>query len=162
MNSLEYNCCVDSCADLLYRFILKSSNNRELSEDVVQDSFITLWEHREQLAFEKAKSYLFTTAYRKMIDIYRRNKRSVALDEVMVVTSTDDTFHFDLSAQLDRGLSKLPDIQRHVLLLRDYEGYSYEEIGDITGLNESQVKVYIFRARNCLRNFIKKEEGHYE
>ncbi|HPS13853.1 MAG TPA: sigma factor-like helix-turn-helix DNA-binding protein, partial [Prolixibacteraceae bacterium] len=37
---------------------------------------------------------------------------------------------------------------------RDYEGYSYEEIGDITGLNESQVKVYIYRARVFLKNYI--------
>lgn len=161
MNRVEYNSCVDNYADLLYRFILKSSSNRELSEDVVQDSFITLWEHSEHLAPEKAKSYLFTTAYRKMIDVYRRNKKSVALDDVMVVTSTDDTFNFDLSAQLDRGLKLLPEIQRHVLLLRDYEGYSYVEIGTITSLTESQVKVYIFRARNTLRNFIKKEEEQY-
>jgi RNA polymerase sigma-70 factor (ECF subfamily) len=39
-------------------------------------------------------------------------------------------------------------------MLRDYEGYSYEEIGKITGLNESQVKVYIYRARLNLKEYI--------
>jgi RNA polymerase sigma-70 factor (ECF subfamily) len=46
-----------------------------------------------------------------------------------------------------------------VLLLRDYEGYDYAEIGQITGLNESQVKVYIFRARTFLKNYIGKIEA---
>jgi len=48
----------------------------------------------------------------------------------------------------------LPEIQRSVVLLRDYEGYSYNEIAEITGLSESQVKVYIFRARTFLKNYI--------
>jgi RNA polymerase sigma-70 factor (ECF subfamily) len=39
-------------------------------------------------------------------------------------------------------------------MLRDYEGYAYQEIGEITGLNESQVKVYIFRARAALKKYI--------
>jgi RNA polymerase sigma-70 factor (ECF subfamily) len=46
-----------------------------------------------------------------------------------------------------------------VVLLRDYEGYAYDQIGEITGLTESQVKVYIFRARVSLRNYIGKLEN---
>ena len=158
MNRQEYNNCVDKYADLLYRFILKATNDRQLSDDVVQDSFITLWEHVDHLDYNKAKSYLFTTAYRRMIDAFRRNKRDGTLDEVNYCTLKDNSMHFDLSEQLEIALQRLPDIQRHVVLLRDYEGYNYYEISEITGLNESQVKVYIFRARNTLRNFIKREE----
>ena len=51
-------------------------------------------------------------------------------------------------------MEKLPEIQRSVVLLRDYEGYSYQEIGEITGLTESQVKVYIYRARLFLKAYI--------
>ena len=58
------------------------------------------------------------------------------------------------SARLEKALNKLPEIQKSVVLLRDYEGYSYEEIGEICGLKESQVKVYIFRARTFLKNYI--------
>ncbi len=60
----------------------------------------------------------------------------------------------DLKEILNEALTKLPEIQRSVILLRDYEGYNYSEIGEITGLNESQVKVYIFRARGFLKNYI--------
>ncbi|MFN5219020.1 MAG: RNA polymerase sigma factor, partial [Sphingomonadales bacterium] len=60
---------------------------------------------------------------------------------------------------LAKALETLPDIQRTVILLRDYEGYSYDEIGSITGLNESQVKVYIFRARQTLKSYLGSMEG---
>jgi RNA polymerase sigma-70 factor (ECF subfamily) len=60
----------------------------------------------------------------------------------------------DLKEVLDLALSRLSEIQRTVVLLRDYEGYSYEEIGEITGLNEAQVKVYIYRARLTLKQYL--------
>ena len=60
----------------------------------------------------------------------------------------------DVVGPVNEALNKLPEIQRTVILLRDYEGYNYSEIGEITGLSESQVKVYIFRARNFLKNYI--------
>jgi RNA polymerase sigma-70 factor (ECF subfamily) len=55
---------------------------------------------------------------------------------------------------LEKALAQLPEIQKTVILLRDYEGYSYEEIGKITALKESQVKVYIFRGRQTLKTII--------
>jgi DNA-directed RNA polymerase specialized sigma24 family protein len=45
------------------------------------------------------------------------------------------------------------------VMLKDYEGYNYEEIGQITGLNESQVKVYLHRARLQLKAYIVKPEN---
>jgi RNA polymerase sigma-70 factor (ECF subfamily) len=61
---------------------------------------------------------------------------------------------FDLYEILNKGLNELSEIQRNVVLLRDYEGYSYEEIGEMTDLSEQQVKVYIFRARKFLKEYI--------
>jgi len=52
----------------------------------------------------------------------------------------------------------LPETQRSVIMLRDYEGYSYQEISEITGLTESQVKVYIYRGRLYLKKFIGSPE----
>ncbi|HXP48902.1 MAG TPA: RNA polymerase sigma factor, partial [Bacteroidia bacterium] len=65
----------------------------------------------------------------------------------------------DAKEVLNEALNKLPEIQRSVIMLRDYEGYDYNEIGEITGLNESQVKVYIFRARKFLKNYIGSVEA---
>ena len=60
----------------------------------------------------------------------------------------------DLQEVLHEALNRLPEIQKSVILLRDYEGYNYEEIAEITGLNLSQVKVYIFRGRKQLKEYI--------
>ncbi|HVA97710.1 MAG TPA: sigma-70 family RNA polymerase sigma factor, partial [Bacteroidia bacterium] len=59
-----------------------------------------------------------------------------------------------LKEVLNDAVNKLSDVQRSVVLLRDYEGYSYQEIGKITELTEAQVKVYIYRARVFLKNYI--------
>jgi RNA polymerase sigma factor (sigma-70 family) len=60
---------------------------------------------------------------------------------------------------LNEALCKLSETQRSLVMLKDYEGYNYAEIGEITGLNESQVKVYLHRARLQLREYIMKPEN---
>jgi RNA polymerase sigma-70 factor (ECF subfamily) len=65
----------------------------------------------------------------------------------------------NLKKVLDDALARLSETQRSLVLLKDYEGYSYEEIGKITGLNESQVKVYLHRARLQLREYLVKMEN---
>ncbi|MCG9881421.1 MAG: RNA polymerase sigma factor [Bacteroidia bacterium] len=154
MTAKEFNSCVDLYADALFRFIVKNLKDSDAARDVVQDTFEKMWKKLEQVEFEKSKSYLFTTGYHTMIDKIRKEQRSGLLEpQHESLVQTENTFS-DLKKILDRALSTLSDIQRSVVLLRDYEGYSYEEIGEITGLNESQVKVYIYRARLALRNYL--------
>ena len=64
----------------------------------------------------------------------------------------------DLKRIIDAGLATLPEVQRSVILLRDLEGYTYEEIAELTGLNLTQVKVYIYRGHTALKEFIGKLE----
>lgn len=153
MTTAEYNSCVSNFSDGVYRFILKNIGDTERARDIVQDSFLKMWEKSGDISSGKAKSYLFTTAYHTMIDDIRRQKRITGLDEINVDLSVNNSFS-DLQQVLNAALLKLPEIQKAVITLRDYEGYSYEEIGKITGLNESQVKVYIYRARVSLKNYI--------
>ena len=129
------------------------------ARDVVQDAFEKVWLKASEVAFEKAKSYLFTTAYRMMLERLKRKKRLSPIDNSLRITAVDSTPDFDLKKILNEAVDKLPEDQRTVVLLRDYEGYSYQEIGEITGLNENQVKVYIFRARVALKNYIVSAEN---
>ena len=150
----EFNSSVDLYADSLYRFILKNLRDKYAARDVVQDTYEKLWMKVSDLESTNAKSYMFTTAYRTMIDKIRRDKKQGSMQEANLYALGHDKQYSDLKEILNDAVSKLPDIQRSVVLLRDYEGYSYEEIGGITGLKESQVKVYIFRARAFLKNYI--------
>lgn len=151
MTASEYNQCVDLYSDGIYRFALKMLKDTDLAMDIVQDCFERLWVRHKKVEFDKAKSYLFTSAYHAAIDTIRKEKRKneYASDGVFE-TSTSNSYS-DAKEIVDRAVDKLPEVQKTVLLLRDYEGYSYEEIGKITGLSESQVKVYIYRARVFLK-----------
>lgn len=158
MNRQEYNQCAENFSDAVYRFLLKSCHNKGLAEDLVQDSFLILWENVNIIAYDKAKAFLFTTAYRKMIDTFRREKKNADIETVCPADYTTSEQFSDIREILEMALNKLPQIQKTVVLLRDYENYSYKEIAEITSLNEAQVKVYIFRARHFMKEFIKKPE----
>ena len=154
MTAIEYNLCVDEYADAVYRFILKNVRDKDKARDIVQDTFEKLWLKVAETNNEKAKSYLFTIAYHTMIDAIRKEKFQEDFETVNEENYTTHNTFSDLKSILNKALTKLSDIQRSVILLRDYEGYSYDEIGEITGLNESQVKVYIYRARIILKEYI--------
>ncbi len=156
MNVKEYNLSVDIYSDNVFRFILKNIRDEERARDIVQDSYEKLWRNAENVNYEKVKSYLFTTAYHTMIDILRKDKRQTFLEDYQIPEETHDVQYSDLSEVLNEAVKQLPGIQRTVVMLRDYEGYSYKEIGDITSLSEPQVKVYIYRARVFLKNYIGK------
>lgn len=158
MNSMEYNQSVDLYSDNVYRFILKNLRDEERARDIVQDTYEKLWRNAPNVQADKVKSYLFTTAYHTMIDVLRKEKRQSLLEDYQVPEATHDHQYSDLSEVLNEAVNRLPEIQRTVLMLRDYEGYSYKEIGEVTLLSEAQVKVYIFRARVFLKNYIGKME----
>jgi len=150
----QYNKSVDLYSDAIYRFILKNINQTDEAKDIVQDTFEKLWVRAADVSFEKVKPYLFSTAYHTMIDKIRKNKRISSVDEYGSIDPLHNEHYSDLGEILNEALKQLPDVQRSVILLRDYEGYAYQEIADITGLSESQVKVYIYRGRLALKKYI--------
>ena len=149
---------MDAYADGVYRFVLKHIKDKDAAKDIVQDSFEKMWKKLDGIEASKSKTYLFTTAYHTLVDYTRKNSKRAAFSEVDFNQHSHNRQYSDLKEVLNRGLEQLPEIQKTVLLLRDYEGYDYAEIGRIAGLSESQVKVYIFRARTFLKNYIGKPE----
>lgn len=154
----DYNRCVDMHSDGVYRFALKHLRDRDAAKDVVQESFARLWVKLDEVDAAKAKSYLFTTAHHTMVDTVRKGQRSTRMEEHHDDLRSTSQSSPDLKAVLDAALATLPDVQRSVVLLRDLEGYAYEEIAEITGLNLPQVKVYIYRGRTALKEYIGKLE----
>ena len=159
MTEKEYNECVTSYADNVYRFILKNLRHEEDAKDVVQTAFEKMWRHRDEIDAAKSKSYLFTVAYHQMIDHIRKVKRIQLKEEFSDESRVHNRPVHNLKKVLEEALERLNETQRSLVLLKDYEGYSYEEIGKITGLNESQVKVYLHRARLQLKNYLVRLEN---
>ncbi|HWR33226.1 MAG TPA: RNA polymerase sigma factor [Chitinophagaceae bacterium] len=159
MTEREYNECVTSYADNVYRFIVKNLRHEEDAKDVVQTAFEKMWRSREEVDASKSKSYLFTVAYHQMIDHIRKVKRIQLREEFNDEIKVQNRPVNNLKKVLEVALDRLSETQRSLVLLKDYEGYSYEEIGKITGLNESQVKVYLHRARVQLKEYLVKMEN---
>lgn len=158
MTANDFNQSVDKHSDAIYRFVLKNIKDEDKAHDIVQDSYEKLWKNHANVNFEKVKSYLFSTAYHTLIDVVRRDKKMVKWDASYEKQVVDTRSYTDLNEVLHVAIDKLPEAQKLVVMLRDYEGYSYKEISEITRLSEAQVKVYIFRARAYLKNYIGKME----
>ncbi len=154
MTTTEYNKCVELFSDNIFRFALKSVRDINTANDVVQDTFMRLWQHVQDVDFDRVKSYLFRIAHNIMIDYFRKNKRNADFELVNKNSYSFVQEYSDIKEQLEKAVNTLSQIQKTVVMLRDYEGYSYDEIGEITGLTNSQVKVYIYRARKKLKDYL--------
>jgi len=151
MDVNEYNACVREWADGLFRFACKCTGQADDAHDMVQNGFEVLWNKRKEVARDKGKAFLFQVVYRQSVDNYRKREK-------MSYTAPPEQSYEpgspDLKKILDRALGQLDENARALVLLKDYEGYSYEEIGKITDLSESQVKVYLHRARKTLKEYL--------
>ncbi len=94
-----------------------------------------------------------------MIDHLRKSKKISLVDEFKEDAGVTEQKMHSARAVIEKALARLNDIQRSLVMLKDYEGYSYKEIGAITGLSASQVKVYLHRARLSLRDFMVRKEN---
>jgi RNA polymerase sigma factor (sigma-70 family) len=158
MTVKEYNRSVEEFADSVYRFIRANLKDEERSNDIVQDSYEKLWRHVSEIEYPVVKSWLFSTAYHNMIDIIRKEKKMTPLEESSDNIYIHESQYSDLNEILHSAIQRLPDQQKTSVLLRDYEGYSYKEIGEITGQTEAQVKINIYRGRLALKSYIGKIE----
>jgi RNA polymerase sigma factor (sigma-70 family) len=158
MTVKEYNRSVDEYSDAVYRFIRGNLKDEDRANDIVQDSYEKLWRHVTEIDYSVVKSWLFSTAYHTMIDIIRREKRMTSFEDSHEKEMIYESQYSDLNEILHEAVERLPEQQKTAVMLRDYEGYSYKEIGDITGSSEAQVKINIYRGRLALKSYIGKIE----
>jgi RNA polymerase sigma-70 factor (ECF subfamily) len=137
--------------------VYKCIRNSDDARDIVQDSYTKLWENRKAVEFSKSKAWLFTTAHNGLINFLKKQGRTSFFEEGKLdkMDLVSESHKFEVKEILEKCLEVLPPVQRSILLLRDLEGYDYKEIGEILDLTESQVKVYLFRARQKLKDNLK-------
>ena len=142
----------------LYRLALRITLNPAEAEDAVQDTLIRVWEHREEWEqIESIEAYSLTICRNISLDIAgKAGHGNVQLNEDSSMFNVQCSMfnEFDQKERLSlvrKIMDTLPEVQRSIMELRDIEGKTYQEIGNILKLTESQVKVYLHRARTSIR-----------
>ncbi|WP_018343216.1 RNA polymerase sigma factor [Cytophaga aurantiaca] len=148
----RYNQSVEEYNNRVCRFVDKLVRDTVVAKDITQETYLRLWEKRASVNFDKVRAWLFTTAYRLSMDHLNKQKRFDNFDQLPERWIEQE--NTDLKKIVNDSLALLTDQQRSIVLLKDYEGYSYQEIGEILTLSDSQVKVYLFRARQIIKSYI--------
>lgn len=137
----------------LFIYCLRMMNDRDAAKDVLQEVFIRVHANRER--YEPGTNFVgwvHTIARNLCLNARRDNKSHTSFDETASYgTSARPDSDVALREQLAGEIARLPEIYREALILREYEGHSYQEIVQITGLTMSTVKFRIFKAREILR-----------
>ena len=137
------------------RMAMSFGADRDTAKDLVQDTYGKLWENRKKVAFTSAKTWLFTCMHNLLVNFSKKKNIIDKIEDVRFQHPTSFQPNYALKDILEKSLAQLSDVQRSIIILRDSEGYSYEEIGEILDLKESQVKVYLFRARQKMKEQLK-------
>jgi len=144
--------------DKLFRLALRITLDRDEAEDVVQDTLLRLWERRDELPqLQSIEAYSMTMCRNLALDRNKAARHSnLPLNEeqdspIVTRTPLDELDDKQRMQQLMELINTLPEQQRSIILLRDVEGHSYEEIAQMLNIPLSQVKVYLHRARQRLK-----------
>ncbi|TDO02685.1 RNA polymerase sigma-70 factor (ECF subfamily) [Sunxiuqinia elliptica] len=162
-NMLAFDKIYELYSHKLYSFIRKILKNEQEAEDVMQEVFVKLWEHRERLEnYQSLNAYIFTMAYNHSIDLIRKRMNNAKyldyLKNISVVlgapSSTNELEFNELNKQVENLISRLPERQRQVYLLHREEGLSYPEIANQLGISKNTVENHMVRALRFLREHI--------
>jgi len=159
MENISFRTTVLPLSDKLFRLALRITMNRAEAEDVVQDTLLKVWEHREEWEqINNLEAFAIATCRNRALDIMKRAGRNTEkLDEMAHFSSQTPQEQLEADEQIslvNRLMDDLPEVQRTIMLLRDIEGKTYQEIAQTLDISETQVKVYLHRARTKIKERI--------
>jgi len=143
-------------SDRVYSVCLRMSGDSDRATELVQDVFVRVW---QKLPGFRGDSQFTTWLHRLTVNLVLQERRSRGRREAREI-GTDDLDRFGRAARrsmpgtkvdLERAIAALPDKARRVLVLRDVEGYKYDEIARMTGVTLGTVKAQIHRARGLVK-----------
>ena len=169
MKKISFRADILPLKNKLYRLALRITLNPAEAEDVVQETMIKVWNRREQWEqIESIEAFCLTICRNLALDKTRKmagTEQSLNDDEYNTpdhshaANPEEQTILQDRIQLVRRLIDNLPEKQRSIMQLRDFEGKSYKEIAAIMGISEEQVKVNIFRARQTIKQkYIQVEE----
>jgi len=167
MNDSEFRLLFNSAFPVLYKVAYRITNSGEAAEDLCQEAFFRL--HERNMVFpnhDEAKYWLIRVVKNAALNYAKRKlrerkayqrafKENVRQEE----TGEDQLVKKETRQEVLDALNKLPENLRVVLLLKEYSEMNYKEIGRALGINEGNVKVRVFRARERLTALLQKSAG---
>ena len=159
MENISFRTTVLPLSDKLFRLALRITMNKAEAEDVVQDTLLKVWEHREEWEqINNLEAFAIATCRNRALDVMKRAGRNTEkLDEMVHFSSQTPQEQLEADEQIslvNRLMDDLPEVQRTIMLLRDIEGKTYQEIAQTLDISETQVKVYLHRARTKIKERI--------
>ena len=165
-DSADFKRLYDATMSLLFKISFRIVNDEEAAEDLVHDSFIKA--NEKELVFpslDDAKYWLIRVVKNASLNYAKRKVREAkayhkALYEGRQEMESGETelLKKETIEKAKEALEKLPPKLKEVLVLREYGGMNYKEIGKILGITEGNVKVRVFRAREQLLKYIGEED----
>ena len=166
-----YNQLVNRFKDRLLNFIYRFVNDLDLAEDLVQDTLLKLYTHKDSYQeIAKFSTWLYTIAANLARTELRKKKRRKTFsvtelsreDREFIIASSDVDPSQDFSSQyfdksVQRALAELPDDFKTIIILRDIQELSYDEISKIVEVPLGTVKSRINRGRVKLQQLLKKK-----
>lgn len=163
MESSQFKTLFLPCHRKLYAVAWRLTGNAQAAEDLVQETFLRLWTHRQQIvSVECVEAYSITTLRRIFYDTKRSKQIEASereISELHVKDSEDLNQRIDAKDEWQRirtMILALPDPQGKIMIMRDVEGQTYEEISVETGLTEVNLRSILSRARKRIREQIKE------
>jgi len=145
---------------LLAGYLFRITESKELTEDVVQETFLKVWMARESLSgVHHFKSYLLTVSRNHAFDVMKRRLKEQTLHrawqrETTVAADGEDTDMYRASL-IDAAIDSLPPRRKEVYLLSRHERLTYHEIADRLGISRESVKTHLQLATSGISSFIK-------
>lgn len=171
MGPTDYQELVTAHRDRVFSFAMYTLRHREDAEDVTQDVMIRLWRHRSRLDPGRVGAWLSRVTRNACYDVSRRRKvrRAVhpadpgpQLEIARCGRPTPDASAetAEFQRHLEAALGELAEPYRSIVVLRELQGMSYQEIAEAIERPLNTVKVYLHRARRMLRHALAEEEAH--
>lgn len=126
------------------------------AEDVVQETFVNLWDKREQLeTIKSVKAYLYTAVRNNCLTRIRDAKPTTSLDKLPdeeFLTEDEQMERAEMEARIWKMIDELPERRREIFLMAKRDGMRYKDIAQQTGLTVKTVENHVLRAMQSLRS----------
>lgn len=138
----------------VYRFCLRMVGDDAAAKDAYQETFMKVYEHRMDFRGENFPAWLFTIARRVCLNQIRSRRNHDEFDEVFHAHEPVVETDVYMQQHIQQALDSLPPVLKEAIVLREYEGLSYQEIADVLSIDLSLAKVRVHRARLIVRKIL--------